>query len=591
MRSVSLLALILLSQVHALVPPKWTRDTPSNSFNWKNVTATEDLVFHDCSDILPDVQSPDKAPRKLQCARLSLYLDWQNTSDPRRTHIAIMRFPSGLNASDPKYGGPLIFNPGGPGISGTYLLQNTYARLEKQVNGGKKLFDIISFDPRGVGRSRPAALCFRQIAAEELLWKWRRLDSANLYISEEQRRLFWAAERERLALCAGQHQEASTSVNIFNFMGTKSVATDMLAIVDKLDSINKGLLSLAGNVMPTESSEAPHHVQQSGAKIQYLGSSYGTVLGNLFASMFPNRVKRMVLDGNVDATEWFGTGYRSIVNDADGAYNLFLETCFNHPDSCALANGNDTGAWDIKSRVDIAISSSKASFNQTTHPGADHTVAPSIHEGIQKALKRPFGGFRQISDNIRSLLDGVPWNNIYPNNDSQISNGQFDNTDLTILPNWVQTPYLSITCSDRNSRADENYEAFERYYASLESTSPTFGPSWANIEPSCRLWPENLQAKDRYHRPPGAGNSTLPILFLNTRHDPVCPLRNARRMSREYPGSVVLELNTAGHGALSQPSSCVKRYVQEYLADGTLPKPGTVCDDAGNPFDVIDPLL
>ncbi|KAL9624618.1 MAG: hypothetical protein Q9160_001283 [Pyrenula sp. 1 TL-2023] len=583
-QSLLFLSLLLSFQLHALNSSKWTRDIVTSSFDWTAITPTEDLVFHKCDILLDEMGPLQKTHKQLQCARLSLPLDWRNESGPLKVAIAIVRFPSGLNASDPTYGGSLLTNPGGPGIPGISHIIETDG-YHKILDGGKKQFDVVSFDPRGIQFSTPAAQCFSGPPGE-LFWTWRGLDADRLDVSLEERRLFWIAERERLSNCADQRKGAPTRSDIFNFMGTKSVARDMLAIVQKLDLINKPLENFVGNLTSRDSPQFDS-IQQSNTKLQYLGLSYGTALGNLFATMFPDHVGRMVLDGNVDAIEFFDSGMESILVDADAAYDFFLESCFNRPSSCSLAKDGDRGPQDIKARIDYAISSHKTAFDRNSS-AADvelrTTVAHKIRTRIIESIRSPYTLSTGLAESLSLLMDVELWNN-------SPSNGSQQPANTTPTYDWLQDVKLSVTCSDRAKTADGDYEAFERYYKSLESQSPTFAWIWAAEDASCRLWPESLQAQDRYQGPLGTGNSTMPILFLNTKFDPVCPLRNAHRMSSVYPGSVVLESNATGHCATFQPSSCVRRHLRDYLDDSTLPEPGTVCNDTGNPFDAVDPSL
>lgn len=126
-------------------------------FDWDSITPSSDLSYTPCYDKFG-----------LQCARLLVPLDWQNASNPHNVSIAIAKLPAKVPDDDPKFGGTIFTNPGGPGGSGvTFIL--TAGRKLQNILSGRKEYEILSWDPRGVGLTSPNADCFAgDIGAREV---------------------------------------------------------------------------------------------------------------------------------------------------------------------------------------------------------------------------------------------------------------------------------------------------------------------------------------------------------------------------------------------------------------------------------------
>lgn len=144
-------------------------------------------------------------------------------------------------------------------------------------------------------------------------------------------------------------------------------------------------------------------------------------------------------------------------------------------------------------------------------------------------------------------------------------------------------------CGDAESLEMTPFSKFEEYLSLVESQSPTSGPQYAEWRLACMAWPSSLRPKWRFAGPFGttdANNTATPILFLNNRLDPVCPIRNAHKMAEKYPGSVVLEQDASGHCALwASLGDCVKGHVKNYFDKGALPDRDTVCEGGCRAFE------
>ena len=251
-----------------------------DQFDWPSLAASRSLNFHTCYD-------------GFECAKLLLPQNWNNPDDQQYVSIAIIKLPASVSESDPRHGGTIIHNPGGPGGSGVADLL-VHGRYLQSVVTGDRHFDVLSFDPRGVYHSTPTADCFENSAARRMFTFQEREIG---FLDED-----WSVLKRRHALAQAFGQvcaqtESSSSSQSYQaraHMSTAVVARDMLEIVDQVEHKRLGK---AGSFSGSSQMEA---------RLQYLGFSYGTHLGNTFASMFPNRVKSMVLDGVVDSDDYSG---------------------------------------------------------------------------------------------------------------------------------------------------------------------------------------------------------------------------------------------------------------------------------------------
>jgi len=248
----------------------------SADFNWTSITPSEQLKYHDCFD-------------GFRCARLLVPLDWQDPANKATTVIAVTALPAAVPEDHPSFGGTVIINPGGPGGSGTLNLLHDGHMLRDLVDGNKH-YEILSFDPRGVAHSTPPADCYPSERARGAVgWQFRGM----VDIDDDPAKLQWHFAR------AKAHGDLCTRVDL-RFHSTAAVARDMLRIVDRVAELRNGTQHVHPGFGQAQRVIGAAPDNDGLPRIQYLGFSYGTILGNTFASMFPGRVRRMVLDGVAD---------------------------------------------------------------------------------------------------------------------------------------------------------------------------------------------------------------------------------------------------------------------------------------------------
>lgn len=231
--------------------------------NVVQITPTTDIDWSPCYE-------------NFTCARLSVPLDWQDPSDDLRAYLAIIKYPA-KSTSD--YRGPVFINPGGPGGSGIWFVTHL-ARHYQTIVGDNH--DIISFDPRGVGKTWPLMDCWGN-EQNRRVWdvvksKIGTLDAHEGVVSSAFTNAMAESRQCARTMGGGAHAGLGASsdaerkvkeAGIGRFVSTANVARDMLEIAEKLGE----------------------------EKVKYWGFSYGTVLGTTFAAMFPDKIERMVNDG------------------------------------------------------------------------------------------------------------------------------------------------------------------------------------------------------------------------------------------------------------------------------------------------------
>lgn len=263
------------------------------TFNWDSITPSSNLEYHECDG-------------NFKCARLVLPMDWLNKDDQRNVTIAIRKLPAVVDEDDPTFGGAIFAQPGGPAAPGTRYGLGVGPVLQAAFDKpGKKHYEILSFDIRGVGHSTPKIDCF-----PGLLGYMRTLETVVKGASDlnSDALAFTLAEAK-----ADWQQCHKVHGDFLSYVGSPYIARDMVAMVDKIDQLRRENASRKISAKGQEDAEPSRlelrsNIQQDneGAdlpRLQYIGISYGTVFGNTFASLFPGRVGRMVLDGVMDADD------------------------------------------------------------------------------------------------------------------------------------------------------------------------------------------------------------------------------------------------------------------------------------------------
>ncbi|MBO0777092.1 MAG: alpha/beta fold hydrolase, partial [Actinobacteria bacterium] len=445
-----------------------------------------------------------------QCARMWVPFDYHRPGW-RRFSLPVIKLP----ASHPSQRiGSLVVNPGGPGGSGIqYALQ-----ARSQVSAAVRArFDVVGFDPRGVGESQPAITCLSGPQLDKYF-----ATSDNPANAAQLGQV--VSESKLFARGCQQH-----SGPLLPYVGTANAARDM-------DVLRAAL---------------------GDAKLTYLGKSYGTYLGAWYAQLFPTHVRALVLDGAVDPAE---SGMRMNAVQAQGfevalrsftANCLTLSTCPLGHGSVAKAIGRLQGLLDRAARKPL-------SSNISGQPGD----APLLLNGVAAALySKSYWSYLRSGLTAAFNGDGTLMVELGDLLVERSPNGHYSNlTAANTAVNCVDRPWpRSLTAWQTAARA-------------AAKKAPQFGAPimWGSLP--CAYWPVKAAPVPAL-RAAGAP----PILVVGTTRDPATPFRDARALAGMLRSGVLLAWNGDGHTAYRQGSSCVDSAVDQYLIHRTPPRNGAFC--------------
>lgn len=213
-----LLILYLLIPTGTRSPSYLSNRIQEEPFSWDGITSKSYLDFHDCND-------------GFKCARLQLPMDYWNGTTDATVSIAVIKKPAMVPVTHPRYGGAILFNPGGPGGSGVSLVEaaaDAFQYIIEPKDG--KHFDYIGFDPRGVANSRPIIRCLDdQLWAQS--WALRVLDLGVLSASDAAFGRLWSMTAATAGSCSLPRTDGEADIK--QYVSTASVARDMIEIIER----------------------------------------------------------------------------------------------------------------------------------------------------------------------------------------------------------------------------------------------------------------------------------------------------------------------------------------------------------------------
>jgi pimeloyl-ACP methyl ester carboxylesterase len=379
--------------------------------------------------------------------------------------------------------GSLVINPGGPGGSGVeYALPSGLRREVLQR------YDLVTFDPRGVGRSDPV----RCVPATPVHPRGpdTRADGG-----------FSAALADATRVANACYAKYGDRLAVYN---TTAVAHDMELLRQALGE----------------------------PKLTYLGYSYGTFLGAVYATLYPDRVRAMVLDGAVDPNAGELSNQEDQARGFEDAYDRFAADCLRR--HCPL--GRDPRAFLIhllaKDKVSLGTVTSLL-YSKKFWPQLEQTLAFEGHSDIvaPSALQNMLGDPVDSYDNFEDA-------------------------------------YRTIRCVDRRDRVTEAQARSALTDWALKY--PLFGKREALSLLECLAWKAPQKPPPAVHAP----TTAAPILVVGTRHDPASPYAWAQRMQATLGNATLLTWDSDGHTAYLQ-NRCITDAVDDFLIHGTVPKDRT----------------
>ncbi|MFE0175327.1 alpha/beta hydrolase [Streptomyces sp. NPDC059002] len=468
---------------------------------------TQKIKWSACKGATESAAEATGRAKDVRCGQVTVPLDYAKPS-AGTVDVAMIRMRS---SGKPR--GSLLLNFGGPGGPGVSSL----AQSQKEFGFLSKGYDVVSFDPRGVGESEPVSC---GDAADDAEAADEGSGDAAAVLAEL---------RKVAAKCAAE------SGPVLPHVGTVNVSRDM-------DVMRQAL---------------------GDKKLNYLGFSYGTRLGAVYAAQFPKKVGRMVLDGVDTLTEPVAEQSLATAEGRQTALDNFLAWCTGNAgcvfgtDSRAARQGmvrliKDMDEMPLQSAdggeftgQDVVAVLSQALYSRQAWPALSQALGALLADGDPRALIRMSGGLGHSG-----RAEDMPADN-------------------------MAAALMAVNCADDPDRPDAARIEKEvgRLQEEFEEASPVFGRSMLMPVLLCFGRP----AGTTYIRDDVRDVKTPKLLLVGTRGDPATPYRwteeTARRLGSQ---AVVLDNKGDGHtGYLG--SKCVQDKVDGFLLYGETPKSGSSC--------------
>lgn len=446
--------------------------------------------------------------REFQCAKVTVPSDYAAPKG-ETIQLAVLRAPSTGSKT-----GSLLVNPGGPGASGyDFVRDGANTQFPTTV---RDAFDLVGFDPRGVKRSAPVT-CMTDAERDASRAKIYDLDSDDGV----------AALVADNKVIAGQC--AQQTGPIMAHIDTVSAAKDL----DILRAV------------------------VNDAKLNYVGYSYGTFLGSTYASLFPNNVGRMVLDGALDpaiSNEELTSGQAVAFEKSLAAY---VASCLRQ-NGCPLSGDVESGVQQIRDLIEAVKETPRTAkdgrlVNATIFvsglitPLYNDQSWPALTQALQAATQGDVSPMLRLADlGADRAADGT-----------YTSNSAF--------------AFNAINCLDYPMVTD--LAAMRAEQQTLIQESPTFGYFFAFGGTNCTDWPyKNIRTPA-----PVQYTGDSPIVVIGTTGDPATPVQWAGSLRKQLGNASLLTWQGEGHTAYGRSNSCIEDAVDDYLLSGQVPVDNTLC--------------
>jgi pimeloyl-ACP methyl ester carboxylesterase len=473
-----------------------------------------------------------------ECTTVFVPLDYDQP-DGVRVALSVVRLP----AADPaRRIGSLLTNPGGPGGSGVEFVRGVakFVPLELRAR-----FDIVGFDPRGVMRSSPLR-CYDTFE--------KSMAGAPPFafpLTSAEEGVLRRVDQSFASACAGHGGP------ILGHMSTADVARDM-------DMLRQTL---------------------GDQRLTFLGYSYGSFLGQVYANLFPNRVRALVIDGVLDPVAWTtGRGTESAttplpvrIGSAQGASRTlgeFFRLCDAAGADCAFSGGSQRRYSALTAKLrrqPVEVQDPSGNEQKLTYADLVAITQGALYEpaiwpdaaaffaDVERAASA-----QQLGRRLATLRAGLG----------------LSAAAQEPYPNFREGP-PGVACSD-----SLNPRSFDVWRSAVHASARQyryFGRSWGWALSSCAPWPSTA-GQDRYLGPWSARTSA-PVLVVGNFFDPATRYQGAVTASRLLPNSRLLSYAGWGHVAyFVRGNYCINSTVTSYLLTARPPAAGLVCQPEGSPF-------
>jgi pimeloyl-ACP methyl ester carboxylesterase len=441
---------------------------------------------------------PNLSVHKAQCGFLTVPMDHMKPSGPT-IQIAVSRIRHTVPES--KYQGVVLVNPGGPGGKGRAL--SVLGTLVPKQAGAA--YDWIGFDPRGVGESKPSLSCDSDYAG---------YNRPPYVPTTAQIEKIWLQRAEGYARACGK-----AGGKLLEHLKTLDTVRDM-------DSLRQALGAL---------------------QINYYGFSYGTYLGQVYATRYPERVRRMVLDGNVNPGRvWYDSNL-----DQDLAFDKNIKVYFAWVAKHDKIYRLGTTAKAVQKRFDIEQA-------KLTKKPAAGVIGPSELTDVFLQAGYYVFGWPEIARSFSAWVhkrDASGLKKLYDANNEQTEGG--DNGYAI---------YLATQCTDVAWPVSWTKWTADNWEVHRKAPFETWGNAWYNAP--CRTWPAKAGVPVTV-----SGETVPPILLISETRDAATPFSGSLEVRKRFPRSVLIEgVNGTTHSGSLFGNKCVDDTIADYLATGALPK-------------------
>ena len=448
------------------------------------------------------------------CAKVKVPLDYDNPGG-ETIEIAVKK-----RAASEDSVGSLFVNPGGPGGSGIELVESAGSYFSKNLTSS---YDVVGFDPRGVGASSAVdCLTDAELDAERAGANDPATPSA-------------AATQERAQKMGEACASKTSPAGLLDHIDTISAAKD-LDILRAVDG------------------------QQA---LTYLGFSYGTYLGATYAELFPANTGRLVLDGAVDPSLSAADLALGQAKGFEASLRAYVQNCQSSKLGCPLSGDVDSGV----SQVREFLESTKAAPLPTsddkrplTYDLAVYGVLGSMYQtqlwpSLTLALSQAMGKVGSPDGSaLLAIADAVS---------SRQSDGSYSGNGAEAL--------MAVNCLDYPVQGDNS--SWEEEAKAVNEASPTFGSQLLYPDAYCQGWGHASSRKREKITASGAA----PILVVGTTGDPATPYAWSEALADQLESGQLMTWKGNGHTAYGRSNDCVKKAVDTYLLNGTMPAKGLTC--------------
>lgn len=448
-----------------------------------------------------------------ECATLTVPKAW---NDPSKgdVHLAMLR----VRATDSSKAS-LLMNPGGPGGSGVDFVGASGTSVVSE--SVRKNYDLVGFDPRGVGAS-DGITCLDDKQTDEYLASTFDMETAEGLAEGTD----WLT---RIASACKEH-----SGDMLGYMDTYSAARDMDVMRAAVGS----------------------------DKLDYLGFSYGTYLGATYADLYPARTGRFVLDGALDPSL---NGDQMTAGQAEGfekAAHAFGDWCVEQASTMCPFDGSGDDAVEALQKFFADVDAEPLPTSDDDRPLTGSLARQAVLLGmyedgywtyLARALKLAVDD--QDGTQLLALADAA--------NERDVDGHYSGNSTYAIT---------AVNCLDHPAHEDDAW--MKQNSAELAKKYPTFGADMGYTGLSCKLWPVGPM---RSPAPIHAQGSDL-IVVIGTTGDPATPYAWAESLDSQLDNSALITFNGNGHTAYGRSGGCVEDAVDQYLLAGTVPAEGLTCE-------------